>query len=258
MKIRLSKSEWILFIVFGIIIFFIPIILTSEFGLASFTNTGEIGDTIGGTTAPFLGFFGSILVYLALKAQIEANEQVRLQFEKQETDSKVEKRIEYFKSRSNTILNEINNFYYSYIDDHQKAANKKLNYKGSQAILMLLKNSKNTFYGQKKVLSPDLVEPKLKELESLLVFFKITIHEIINDKILDENIKSELSKFLKFIFESKLRNNFKSVEEFKSKHNESCPHNCGNFHGIPSYLFDLIDNIKVKIDFLALDETNHN
>lgn len=56
MKIRLSKSEWILFIVFGIIMLFIPIILTSESGLASFTNTGEIGVTIGGTTAPFLGF----------------------------------------------------------------------------------------------------------------------------------------------------------------------------------------------------------
>ena len=51
--------------------------MTSEFSLISFTDTGQIGDTIGGTTAPFLGFFGSILVYLSLKAQIDANEQVR-------------------------------------------------------------------------------------------------------------------------------------------------------------------------------------
>lgn len=251
MKIKLSKSEWILFIVFGIIIFFIPIILTLESGIISFASTGEIGDTIGGTTAPFLGFFGSILVYLALKAQIQANEQVRLQFEKQETDSKVEKRTEYFKSRSDIILYEINNFYYSYIDDHQTGSKQKLNYQGSQAILKLLKNSKNTFYGQKKVLSPDLVEPKLKELESLLVFFEITILEIINDKILIDDIKSELAKFLKFVFESKLRNNFKSLEDFKSKHNESCPDNCGNFHGIPLYLFELIDSIKVKVDSMA-------
>ena len=148
---------------------------------------------------------------------------------------------------------EINNFYYSYIDEHHKGPSQKLNYQGSQAILKLLKNSKNTFYGQKKVLSPDLIEPKLKELESLLVFFEITILEIKNDTILNDYIKSELAKFLKFVFESKLRNNFKSVEDYKSKHNESCPDNCGNFHGIPLYLFKLIDRIKVKVDSMALD-----
>lgn len=248
MKLNFSKSEWVLFIVFGIIIFLIPIILTSKYCIISFSDTGEIGDTIGGTTAPFLGFFGSILVYLALKAQIDANEQVRLQFKKQENDSKVEKRIEYFKSRSNIILNEINNFYYSYLDEQKKGDNKKLNYQGSQAILKLLENSKNTYYGQNRVVSPDLIEPKLKELESLLVFFEITILEIRNDITLDNNIKSELAQFLKFIFESKLRNNFKSVEKFKSEHNKKCSHDCGNFHGIPSYLFDLIDSIMLKID----------
>lgn len=255
MNIKLSKLEWVLFVLFGIIVLIIPILLTRESSMISFTDTGEIGDTIGGTTAPFLGFFGSILVYLALKAQIEANEHVRKQFEKQEIDSKVEKRIAYFKSRSDIILYEINNFYYSYIDNHRKGPSQKLNYQGSQAIFKLLENSKNTFYGQNKVLSPDLVEPKLKELESLLVFFEITIQEIKNDKILIDDIKSELANFLKFVFESKLRNNFKSLEAYKSKHDESCPHNCGNFHGIPSYLFELIDSIKVKVDYLALNKT---
>jgi hypothetical protein len=254
MKIKLSKLEWVLFVLFGIIVLFIPIILTRESSMISFTDKGEIGDTIGGTTAPFLGFFGSILVYLALKAQIEANEQVREQFKKQEIDSKVEKRIVYFKNRTDTILFEINNFYYSYIDDHQKGPSQKLNYQGSQAILKLLQNSKNTFYGQNKVLSPDLVEPKLKELESLLVFFEITILEIKNDTILTDDVKSELAKFLKFVFESKLRNIFKSLEDYKSKHEESCPDNCGNFHGIPSYLFELVDSIKIKVDSMALDE----
>ena len=31
------------------------------------TQTGEIGDTIGGTTAPFWGFLSIILLYLTLK-----------------------------------------------------------------------------------------------------------------------------------------------------------------------------------------------
>ncbi len=37
------------------------------------TNTGQIGDTIGGTTAPFWGFLSIILLYLTLKEQIAFN-----------------------------------------------------------------------------------------------------------------------------------------------------------------------------------------
>jgi hypothetical protein len=248
MKLNLSKSEWILFIAFGVIILIAPVIITQKLNLISFTDTGEIGDTIGGITAPILGFFGSILVYLALKAQIEANEQVRLQFLKLENEQLSESRKEYFRSKSNLILNEINSFYYSFKDSENLGISQKLNYEGSQAILKLLENSKNTYFGKTGIKSPDLIEPKLKELESLLVFFELTIIELRNDSLLVNNEKDEMVQFLKYIFESKLRNNFKRVEKFKSVHNGSCPENCGNFHGIPAYLFELADNIILKID----------
>lgn len=38
------------------------------------TNTGTLGDTIGGLTAPFIGFLSSILVFYAFREQIKANE----------------------------------------------------------------------------------------------------------------------------------------------------------------------------------------
>ena len=38
------------------------------------TQTGEIGDTIGGTTSPFWGFLSVILLYLTLKEQQKFNE----------------------------------------------------------------------------------------------------------------------------------------------------------------------------------------
>lgn len=253
MKIKLTKKEsqfiinslWICSLISILSIFILKQFIPNK-------TTQDIATTVSGILGTTFSFFGSILVFLALKAQIKANKQVQKQFEKQEEEQILESRKEYFRSRSNLILNEINSFYYSVKDELNPLKNRKLNYQGSQAILKLLENSKNTFYGQKKVLSADLIEPKLKELESLLIFFEITILEIKNDIILDDNIKSELAKFLKFVFESKLRNNFKSVEDFKSRHNESCPDNCGNFHGIPLYLFDLIDRIKVKVDFMAL------
>lgn len=41
-----------------------------------YTNTGPIGDTIGGITAPFINLFGAILVYVAFKEQRIANLQI--------------------------------------------------------------------------------------------------------------------------------------------------------------------------------------
>lgn len=50
-----------------------PFVFTRSIGLISFTETGQIGDTIGGLTAPVVGLVSSILVYLALLSQVEAN-----------------------------------------------------------------------------------------------------------------------------------------------------------------------------------------
>ncbi len=62
-----------------------PFIFTAFSIGIDFTNTGEIGDTIGGITAPIIGLVGSILVYLALQSQIEANENLNKQFKLQKT-----------------------------------------------------------------------------------------------------------------------------------------------------------------------------
>jgi len=39
----------------------------------NFSDTGQIGDTIGGITAPIINLIGAILVYISFRAQIEAN-----------------------------------------------------------------------------------------------------------------------------------------------------------------------------------------
>jgi len=66
MKVNLNDKEKYWFIGIGVFILSIPIVLTQFPAVISFNNTGEIGDTIGGITAPFLSFFGAILVYLVL------------------------------------------------------------------------------------------------------------------------------------------------------------------------------------------------
>ncbi|MEZ7514093.1 putative phage abortive infection protein [Flavobacterium frigidarium] len=86
MKINLTKKEKISFLIIGILICFLPYLFTRDFNIITFNDTGNIGDTIGGVTAPFLSFFGSILVFLALKAQIDANEEIKIQFQRQNQD----------------------------------------------------------------------------------------------------------------------------------------------------------------------------
>ncbi|MFA9190425.1 hypothetical protein AAGV28_03500 [Flavobacterium sp. FZUC8N2.13] len=243
MKIELSKNEWFLIVFFGVLILFTPYLITRNLGLVSFVGTGEIGDTIGGITAPFLGFFGSVLVYLALKAQIDANEQVRKQFEKQEEEGLINNRIEFLKTKVSILREEINSFYFSYMDDTQKGNVQKFNYQGSQAIHKLLVNSKNSFYGN-KIRTPYELEPKLLELKSLLIYFKQTVSEVLNDTVINQNVKDEYVNILAFLFDSKLKGYFNVMEGYKSEHNEACSENCGNFHGIPSDLFEVVKDIE--------------
>ena len=39
-----------------------------------FANTGQIGDTIGGTMSPFVGIAGVIMTFVAFMMQVRANE----------------------------------------------------------------------------------------------------------------------------------------------------------------------------------------
>ncbi len=101
MDIKLNKKEKLYLVTLGVLIFILPIIFTRDWGLLSFRETGNIGDTIGGITSPFTSLFGSLLVYLALKAQIDANKLVQDQFRKQEED-------DLRKNFENTFFNMLN------------------------------------------------------------------------------------------------------------------------------------------------------
>jgi len=103
MRIKLTKKEKQLGLIAGLIIFAMPLILTRDIGGVSFIGKGEIGDTIGGITAPFLSFFGSILVYLALRAQIDANDQIKDQFVAQNQSHIFFKLIDNINNRIDSI-----------------------------------------------------------------------------------------------------------------------------------------------------------
>lgn len=55
--------------------FFAPYLFTRDWTGIDFSTTGEVGDTIGGLTSPFLNLIGIILLYLTLKEQIETSKE---------------------------------------------------------------------------------------------------------------------------------------------------------------------------------------
>lgn len=68
----------------GIVLVILAPYLFTQFSLAySLTGKGEIGDAISGTTAPIVGLIGSVLVFLSLFAQIQANRLVLREFEEE-------------------------------------------------------------------------------------------------------------------------------------------------------------------------------
>lgn len=91
----MKKPEWILGIAI-VLCLVMPSVLTKFSSCIYFNkDTGEIGDTIGGLTAPIIGLLNAILVYLALKSQIEANDKIQKRQDEQEAKQKEDnKKIE--------------------------------------------------------------------------------------------------------------------------------------------------------------------
>ncbi len=70
-RISICLLLGLIFLMFGTLYLFTRPCLIPSF---DFSKTGEIGDTIGGITAPIINLVGAFLVYLSFKAQVNANE----------------------------------------------------------------------------------------------------------------------------------------------------------------------------------------
>lgn len=77
--LNLSTTEIYMFLGVGLALILLPLLFTRDsISWIPFKDKVEIGYTIGAITAPFIGFGGSMLVYLALKTQIDALPQALL------------------------------------------------------------------------------------------------------------------------------------------------------------------------------------
>ena len=95
-----------------------PFLLTRE-GYISFTQTGQIGDTIGGITAPITSLVGSVLVFLALREQIIANQVTQKQIQAHRMEEQTKKEVMYVSELYKYFTRNIQNYETKYYKGHK-------------------------------------------------------------------------------------------------------------------------------------------
>ena len=104
MKTKSSDSDWtklsvLCIIIAGILLLFssiAPILFTNSSSRWDFSDTGQIGDTIGGIVNPFIAIGGVIMTFLAFYMQIRANKLQREQFQKTLNKNNIDEKIDCF------------------------------------------------------------------------------------------------------------------------------------------------------------------
>jgi uncharacterized membrane protein len=99
-----TLSWWLIGVAILLALFaiFSPLIFTKE-GLIDFTDTGQIGDTIGGIMNPFIGMASIIVMFLAFYMQFKANKMMQSQFEKNQFENQFFEMLKTHKENSNII-----------------------------------------------------------------------------------------------------------------------------------------------------------
>lgn len=244
MKKTQKHSSAKLILIIGIALIIIaPLILTRSFGIIDFIGTGEIGDTIGGITSPITGILGALLVYLALREQIKANDLIYIQFEEQKTEEKYQKSQTYISNQVDAIRQEANEFLYNTI---RKQGDEKMqiDLKGTSAINETLLNcaklNQNHFDKDIFISIPNLTKIKLllEKFESILA--------LINTMDFIDKDKQYLSDSIRFVYQIKLKPYLLLHEDKRMSKSKPC-RNCNEVHdGIPEDIYKIYDRINDK------------
>jgi hypothetical protein len=93
---------------FAILAFISPFLFTRHVdGFLDFSDTGEIGDTIGGLTAPFIGLLNAVLLWWTLRKQRDSFRQERMNDENDRYQERLNDEIDRYSERLNSLINNL-------------------------------------------------------------------------------------------------------------------------------------------------------
>lgn len=213
----MKKSKSRIFItstlIIGIILIIIsPFLFTRAFGIIDFSDTGEIGDTIGGITSPISSIIGSILVFYALKAQIEANEIVQSQLQEQRIREQQQKIVYQLTKLLEIIQIEIKEFTYRETTKRTRngISEEIINiYHGSDAVANFIRLYIILKYD--KLDDAEVEIYHIRKLKYLLIMIQQLIHKIDTEQIPSED-KENLKIILSYTYLINIGHHFNYIE----------------------------------------------
>ena len=216
-----------------------PLIFTLPLGWANFSNTGSIGDTIGGITAPFINILGAILVFLALKAQIEANLVIQNQIDRQDAEKKLENESKQLNKYYSNLKSSIDGFKYSTIEPWDIGDNEKLVLEGSEAIYKMFSDYICEYHGNEDDIASN---PKITELISMLEICEKLLERINVSEIADRETLWTLTshQFCYRIFP-------RLSDDYPDRIDTYFCESCNMDHGFPERISYLIKSIYDRI-----------
>lgn len=99
---NVPKSIWIVLFLLVVTVCLLPIVFIQP-GWIDFTQTGQIGDTIGGTMGPFIAIIAAFLTFIAFWVQYEANIKQREDIAIERIEGKFYKMLDVYSDMSNSF-----------------------------------------------------------------------------------------------------------------------------------------------------------
>jgi hypothetical protein len=241
----LDNAKWILGI--GcVVILVVPLLLTQSFfcDLFNFSGTGQIGDTIGGTTAPFLNLIGAVLIFYALKAQVKANELIQDQIDKDNIDKECENETANLNQLYCYLDQSVSNFKFITLSIENLKNTENIDIQtsvnGGDAFYKLFSEIRCHYHGTQEELFQN---QSVSELYSILTIMELLLDKLKNSKSKNNDI---LKTLIKHQFDYKIVTRIRD-EETESLKIEYCD-SCECYHGLPDELSDLIGRIRTKLN----------
>lgn len=214
-----------------------PFIFTRNLGVIDFSNTGQIGDTIGGITAPIVNLLGALLVFFALKAQVDANSLIQTQFESQNKEELKKKGLQYVLEQFKMIREDINDFSY-----FKSEPGRHIIHKGSDAFNHVLQDARHLKVSAHQSIFQN--SPKLFEVQMLLTSIQNFIIQLEKSNLeLDD--KSFYKSLVSYQYLSKINGVFQAHNKYRSTIVEKEQYS--NDRAIPEVLFNIHEQILSKL-----------
>lgn len=248
-KIELSLRKifkiigWIILILFVVsFVFSFPLLimhtsianyLPIDSKLFNYSNYGTTGDAIGGMTAPLVNLIGAFLVFLALRAQIKANEIVQGQID----ENAKEKALENY----NKELNRLFEYFEKNISSIEFVNDGGTLYKGTKAVTQILDETLLLNHVNLKIFP-------IPEYAS--VFSSLRLCEMLIDKIRISKATIEEREYINELVSHCFYTYYfiaqeSSIGKYK-KYNRKCL-DCGKLHDLPDDHIKLVKKIEAAL-----------